>query len=190
MRDRLRAALAAYTPQPVEPDESLWPAAVLVLIYEHDGRPHVVFQKRTDRVDAHKGQVSLPGGGADPGDADLCYTALRETHEEIGVEPEDVEVLGQIDQIRTISNFIVTPYVGWLSRYPYEWRFSEHEVAYLLEVPIEHLRDPLNFVPDRRMVNGREMVLPSYRFEEDLIWGATGRMMANFLDIWEAAANG
>lgn len=187
MKDRLRLTLGEYAPQPVEPDAALWQAAVLVLIYEHDGRHHVVFQKRTDRVDTHKGQISFPGGGRDAEDDDLIRTALRETHEEIGVHPDHVEILGELDQIKTISNFIVTPYVGWLDRYPYEWRFSHDEVAYLLEAPIDHLLDPANFVADRRMINGREVVMPSYRFGDELIWGATGRMLTNFLDLWVSA---
>ena len=187
-REGLRAALANYRPQELEADPALWPAAVLVLIFDHLGEPHVVFQKRTDKVDSHKGQISFPGGGRDPEDMDLVQTALRETHEEIGARPEDVEILGRLDDHRTISNFLVTPFVGWLSHYPYEWRFSDDEVAYLLEVPVSHLLDPANFVPDRRTINGREVVLPSYRFEEDLIWGATGRMLTNFLDVWATMA--
>ena len=187
MREQLRAALSAYAPQSVDVDVSVWPAAVLVLLYEHNGEPHLVFQKRTDKVDAHKGQVSFPGGGRDPGDTDLAFTALRETHEEIGVHPSDIEIMGSIDQIKTISNFIVTPYVGWMARYPYEWQFSHDEVAYLLEVPVRHLLDPANFVPDRRLINGREVVVPSYQWRDDLIWGATGRMVSNFLDVWQAA---
>ncbi|OAI41291.1 hypothetical protein AYO38_04050 [bacterium SCGC AG-212-C10] len=187
MKEQLRRALEAYAPQGIEADGKLWPAAVLVLIYEHEGRPHVVFQKRTDKVDAHKGQISFPGGGKDPEDTDAIFTALRETHEEIGVHPDHVDILGQLDDIKTISNFLVTPYVGWLSHYPYQWRFSDDEVAYLLEVPIDHLRDRANYVPDRRIINGREVEMPSYRFEEDLIWGATGRMLTNFLDLWESA---
>jgi 8-oxo-dGTP pyrophosphatase MutT (NUDIX family) len=187
MKEQLRRALASYQPGTIEPESGVWPAAVLFLLYEHEGAIHTVFQKRTYKVDAHKGQISLPGGGRDPEDPDLITTALRETHEEIGVDPAHIEVLGAIDQIKTISNFIVTPYVGWLDRYPYEWVFSVHEVDYLLEVPVDHLRDPANFVPDRRRVNGREVVIPSYRWKHDLIWGATGRMVSNFLDIWETA---
>lgn len=186
-RDHLQAALAAYTPQPVDPDPAFWQAAVLILIYDHEGGQRVVFQKRTDKVDAHKGQISFPGGGQDPGDSSLVFTALRETHEEIGVQPEDVDILGEIDQIKTISNFIVTPYVGWLKYFPYEWRFSEDEVAYLLEVPLDHLANPANFVPDHRLIGGHEVILPSYRWGDDLIWGATGRMVSNFLDIVAAA---
>ncbi len=187
MRDRLRAAYSSYTPQAIDHDPSLWPAAVLFLLYEHEGRVHTVFQKRTHTVDAHKGQISLPGGGKDAEDPHLLHTALRETHEEIGVEPGHIEILGQLDQARSISNFAVTPYVGWLERYPYEWRFSHAEVARLIEVPVDHLLDPANFVPDRRLVNGRQVVMPSYQFGDDLIWGLTGRFVANFLDVWQTA---
>jgi hypothetical protein len=96
-------------------------------------------------------------------------------------------VLGQLDEIKTISNFLITPFVGWLDHYPYEWRFSDEEVDYLLEVPLDHLLDPATFVPDHRIANGREYVLPSYRFERDLIWGATAQMLRNFLDVYTAA---
>ena len=83
----------------------------------------------------------------------------------------------------TISNYRITPFVGWLARYPYEWRFSDHEVAYLLEVPLSHLLHPATRIPDRRFINGREVEFQSYQFGEDLIWGATARMLGNFLDI-------
>ena len=189
MREQLRKTLAGYEPQGIERDDSLWPAAVLVLVYEHNGRHHVVFQKRTDRVDAHKGQISFPGGGQDPEDeGDIIRTAGRETHEEIGVNPDHIDILGQLDDIKTISNFAVTPYVGWLSHYPYEWTFSDDEVAYLLEVPVDHLRHPDTYVPDRRLVNGVHREMPAYQWQDDLIWGATARMLTNFLDLWRVAA--
>jgi 8-oxo-dGTP pyrophosphatase MutT (NUDIX family) len=142
-----------------------------------------VFQKRTDHVRDHKGQISFPGGATDPEDETVLHTALRETHEEIGVHPEDIEVLGQLDDMVTVSNFRVTPFVGWLKRYPYQWKFSDIEVAYLLEVPIKHLLHPDTLVPDRRLINGREYIFSSYQWREDLIWGATARMLTNFLDI-------
>ncbi len=189
MKDSLRRALAAYEPQVIEHDPGKMAAAVLVLIYDHAGQQHVIFQKRTDRVQDHKGQISFPGGGMDPGDPDLVFTALRETHEEIGVHPGHVEILGRLDDMVTISNFRVTPFVGWLRHYPYDWRFSDDEVAYLLEVPISHLLHPATLIPDRRFVNGREYVLPSYQWQDDLIWGATARMLTNFLDVWNAAAS-
>jgi 8-oxo-dGTP pyrophosphatase MutT (NUDIX family) len=184
MKEPLRHALSRYSPLTVVADEPLWPAAVVALIYEHESRPHLVFQKRTSHVETHKGQISFPGGGRDETDPDLVFTALRETHEEIGVSPEDIEILGELDHIKTISGFHVTPYVGWMRRFPYTWTFSEAEVEYLLEVPLDHLLDPENFVPDRRVVDGVEHIMPSYRFGDDLIWGATGRMVSNLLEIW------
>jgi 8-oxo-dGTP pyrophosphatase MutT (NUDIX family) len=183
VKELIRQTLAAYEPQGIEDDPLVAKAAVLLLIFEHEGRAHVVFQKRTDHVRDHKGQISFPGGAQDPGDDDLLFTALRETHEEIGVRPEHVEVLGQLDDMITVSNFRVTPFVGWLAAYPYPWRFSDEEVAYLLEVPLDHLRDPANLVPDRRVINGREYVFQSYEWGQDLIWGATARMLGNFLDL-------
>lgn len=187
MKEALRRALDAYDPEPIEVEPEFPLAAVLVLIYEHHGQHYVVLQKRSEHVKDHKGQVSFPGGGMDPGDPDLVFTAIRETHEEIGVHPDDMEIIGQLDDIVTISNFRVTPYVAWLARYPYEWRFSDPEVAYLLEVPLDHLLDPSTLIPDRRVIRGREVVLPSYQFGDDLIWGATARMLTNFLDILASA---
>lgn len=183
MKEALREALGRYSPEAIE-ESAAAGAAVLVLLYEREARPHIVFQKRSELVLHHKGQVSFPGGAADPGDHDAVHTALRETHEEIGVHPGHVEVLGRLDDILTISNFHVTPVVGWLDRYPYTWRVREAEVAYLIEAAIDDLRDPVNFVEDRRVVGDREVVLPSYRAGKDLIWGATARMLTNLFDIW------
>lgn len=183
MKELLRAALSEYVPEPLDTDLVIPPAAVLVLLYEHKDEIHVIFQKRTDSVRDHKGQISFPGGAADLGDLDLLDTALRETHEEIGVARHDIDVLGRLDDMITVSNFRVTPYVGWLASYPYEWRFSDEEVAYLLEVPLRHLLDPATLIPDRRSINGRDYVFQSYQWGDDLIWGATARMLTNFLDI-------
>lgn len=191
MREELRRLLERYEPQLLEDEPGLAPAAVLALFYEDEaGTPHLVFQRRSDRVLHHKGQVSFPGGAMDPGDPDLLTTALRETHEEIGVAPEDVEPLGRLDDIVTISGFKVSPFVGWLRRYPYPWRFSPHEVAYLLEVPLPVLLDPETYVPDVRTFEGRQVVLPSYRVGTDLIWGATARILSNLLDLCAAALAG
>jgi len=183
VKDLFRQALAQYSPQGIDADPAIPRAAVLLLMYEHEGQPHVIFQKRTDHVEHHKGQISFPGGAADPGDPDLLFTALRETHEEIGVHPDHIDVLGELDQMLTVSNFRVSPYVGWLSHYPYGWRFSDEEVAYLLEVPLRHLADPASQIPDRRTINGRTYVFPSFEWQGDLIWGATARMLSNFLDV-------
>lgn len=182
MLEDLRRSLAAYEPDELI-DDSLVPAGVLILVYQRDGEPHIVFQRRTDHVDAHKGEVSLPGGAVDEGDPDLQFTALRESHEEIGIHPDEVEVLGRLDDLRTISNFRIRPYVGWYTGDQPVFTFSAFEVAYLLEVPIAHLQDPANFREDRRVFGEREVILPSYTFNEDLIFGATARIVTNFLDV-------
>ncbi|HKS92839.1 MAG TPA: CoA pyrophosphatase [Tepidiformaceae bacterium] len=187
-RDQVRVAMAGYHAESYDPDEPGRRAAVLMLLYERPDGVHIIFQKRTETVDDHKGQVSLPGGSMDPEDASLADAALRETFEEVGVQPADVELLGQLDELRTSTNYRITPFVGWLKRYPYEWRFSEHEVAYLMEVPLAYLMNPQTFIPDRRTMNGVTYTFPSYQFGPDLIWGATARMVANFLDICASIA--
>jgi 8-oxo-dGTP pyrophosphatase MutT (NUDIX family) len=158
-------------------------AAVLIPIYRKEETPHIVFQVRTDLVEHHKGQISFPGGAEDPGDSDLLMTALRETEEEIGLVAEDVEVWGQLDDLVTISNFVVTPYVGLVTRAaPYPFAPSGYEVAELLEAPLAHLHGPgLNL----EAVSWRDMRVPppSYSFGEHVIWGATARMLRQLLEL-------
>lgn len=184
MKEALRRVLTAYAPQEVELEAGSRDAAVLLLVYERGGEPHVVFQRRTETVEHHKGQISLPGGAVDPGDAGHAAAALRETHEEIGVHPGDVRLLGRLDDMITVvTNYRIRPFVGWFEG-SYGFRHSEREVAYLLEVPLAHLADPGTLVADVRVIGGREVVLPSYRFGDDLIWGATARVLTNFLDLY------
>ncbi len=103
--ERTRQALSEYIPRRLECGDAT-PAAILVLVYDRDGEAHVLFTERTHQVEHHKGQISFPGGASDEGDASLEATALRETAEEIGVEPEAVEIVGQLDEMLTISNFV------------------------------------------------------------------------------------
>jgi 8-oxo-dGTP pyrophosphatase MutT (NUDIX family) len=181
MIEQLRTALSAHTPRRIERDGFLR-AAVLIPLYERDGDHHVLLQVRTELVEHHKGQISFPGGAEDEGDIDLMMTALRETEEEIGLQREDVDVLGQLDDLVTISDFVVTPYVGLVTRpAPYPFAPSGYEVAELLEVPMAHLLRPdaLNTTP----VAWRdgEVPPPSYSYGHHVIWGATGRLLQTFL---------
>ena len=183
LREQLRDALALYEPGRSDRREAK-PAAVLLLLYERDDGIHLLFQERSHQVEHHKGQISFPGGARDDGDDGAAFTALRETHEEVGVAPEDVDLLGEIDEIWTISDFRVRPFVGWLRKWPYPFRFAPREVASLLEVPFDHLTDAANLVDDVREIDGGRVVLPSYRWGEHLIWGATARILTNFLDVY------
>jgi 8-oxo-dGTP pyrophosphatase MutT (NUDIX family) len=179
-RDLLRPLLANYEPKQND-EPGLIPAAVMLLLYERDGEEHLLFQVRSQLVEHHKGEISLPGGARDPEDESLLATALRETHEEIGVPPEHIEVFGRIDDFTTRTNFVMAPYIGAIiAPAPYPFRAATLEVDQLLEVPVAHLLSP---------VNAEEAIDPlgrlgrSYRFGDHLIFGATARVLDAFLGM-------
>jgi 8-oxo-dGTP pyrophosphatase MutT (NUDIX family) len=184
----IRYQLSLYVPKEV-PREDRPSAAVLIPLYFNRDSLHVVLTKRTDRVEHHKGEISFPGGARDPDDRDLVETALRESAEEIGLLPQHVDVLGRVDDFITISQFHVTAYVGAIdpSQSPYLWRPAVHEVAEVLEVPLDHLYDPRNLSDDERVLNGQRRRVPAYQFGEHLIWGATQRILQNFLEVARGA---
>ena len=185
MIEIIRTRLDAYEPSYIDAP-SLPKAAVLLPLYDAGGEPHVLFTVRSELVEHHKGQISFPGGAHDATDADLRHTAVRETFEEIGVAMEHVEILGQLDEMITISNFLVRPFVGRITEPgPYPFAHSEIEVAEILEVPLSHLRDEANVVIEPRTLQGREFLAYSYRFGDHLIWGATARILKQFLDLVE-----
>lgn len=184
MIEVIRARLAAYEPQYINDEPHLPRAAVLLPLYDTGGEPHVVFTKRSELVEHHKGQISFPGGAHDAEDPDLAHTAIRETFEEIGVAMDHVELLGQLDEMITISNFLVRPFVGRITEPgPYPFAHSEIEVAEILEVPLSHLRDETNVLAEQRMYQGREVTMYSYTFGDHVIWGATARILHQFLDL-------
>jgi len=182
MIERIRKALAGYAPQRL-PGQGLVRAAVLVPVYESAGVLHLVFIKRTEDVEHHKGQISFPGGTADATDRDLLATALRESQEEIGLDPADVRVLGQLDDHITVTNFLVSPFVGLVRRWPYPFVPSQREVAAILEVPLAYLLDSATLRLDRRHRNGQEILLPAYQWGEEVIWGATAHILRGFLAL-------
>lgn len=175
--------MTAYAPHLIA-GETLARAAVLVPLYENGDDTHVLFTRRSELVEHHKGQISFPGGAFDATDPDLRFTATRETWEEIGVTMDHVEVIGQLDEMITVSNFLVRPFVGRITEPgPYPFVHSEIEVAEILEVPLAHLRDEANVVAELRTYQGREIMAYSYRWREHLIWGATARILKQFLDL-------
>ena len=176
----LRRALAA-APESSSLDPSLVPAGVLVLIYPKEGDYHVLLNKRSDSVEDHKGEIAFPGGRTENGDGSVLETALREAHEEMGIAPADVEVLGRLDDVATISNYAITPFVGTIP-YPYVFAPNPNEVAEVLEEPIQELADPANHRVETRVYDGKLESRVAYAYDGRLVFGATARVVDNLLD--------
>lgn len=158
------------------------PAAVLVPMFDRDERPHIILTKRTHTLLEHPGQVSLPGGRRDPADTDLRMTALREAHEELGIAPEVVEVVGVLDDVATYqSAYIVTPVVGLMRSAP-ETRPNPDEIARVMEVSIAEILAFDAALPARP--NWREL---RYPLDGEDVWGATARILRGFAEIARAA---
>jgi 8-oxo-dGTP pyrophosphatase MutT (NUDIX family) len=165
-------------------DPSLMPAAVMVLLYPKDGEYCVLLNKRSQQVEHHKGEMSFPGGARDPSDQNSLETALRETEEEMGISRSDVTVLGRLDDIATRSNFGVRVYLGTIP-YPYPFNPSPLEVAEVVEIPLSALRDPANRRYETRWMNGETATACSYAHKQHLVFGATAKILQQFLEILE-----
>lgn len=156
-------------------------AAVLVALYVgEDGALHLVFTKRRDDLRRHPGEISFPGGRQDEGEADLRDTALREAHEEIGLPREAVELVGALRPVPTIAtNFAVHPFVGLIEP-GFAWVPSEGEVAAVLELSVADLRAGAR--RERLLRRGVPFRTDVYVVGEQLIWGATARILLDLLE--------
>ena len=179
--ERLRALLAGRRRRVCE-DPALRCAAVLVPLLLKDGEWHVLVTQRTNAVPHHKGQISFPGGACDKQDADILATALREAYEEIGVPPMAVDVLGLLDDMFTISHFVVTPVVGVIP-YPYPFRMNPAEVEAMVEVPLSFLRDPAHLRTEQVEFEGKPVELLFWDYGAYTIWGATARILKGLLEL-------
>ena len=183
LRDRLRRrtppAFAVYGDDRTGGEPSaITPASVLVPIVAHPEGLTVLFTKRTVHLKAHSGQVSFPGGRAEPGDPTPEFTALRESQEEIGLAPEKIEILARLPDYITRTGFQVTPVVGLLTP-PLELVPDPREVEDVFEVPLAFLLDPANHLRESREINGRTVGYYEMRFGPRVIWGATAGMVVN-----------
>lgn len=182
LRKRLDAALSRR-PRLTLDRSDLVSAAVLVPITDHGG-PHVVFTKKTSGVPHHKGQFSFPGGVVETRDGSRVETALREAWEEIRLPAEAVEVLGLLDDTPTrATNFVITPVVG-IVRDPVEFRPDGREIERVIEVPLATLRDPAIFRTEMWERDGQPHPVLFYQVSaDDLVWGATARILSQFLAL-------
>jgi len=162
-------------------------SAVLLLLFDRQGQTFIILTKRTQEVANHKGQISLPGGAAEPGDPTLLATALREAREELGIETDNLEVLGRLADVYTpVSNFIITPFVARLSAPP-SLRPDPTEVAQVIEVPLDALADLSAWWEEERddPIGGRRTVY-FFRHGTHIVWGATARILRQFMENRES----
>ena len=160
-------------------------AAVLIPLVRKDSEWHLIFTRRTDTVESHKSQVSFPGGGCDYDETQAEQTALREAQEEIGLNPRDVQILGRLNEVITITHFRVTPVVGIIP-WPYSFHLSRDEVSRVFSIPLNWMAqssnwDEFNFTPD-----GLQRAYPviTYRaYDGEVLWGVSARITQNFLEV-------
>lgn len=182
-RDDIRRRLATATPQVIErPD--FRHAAVLMPLYWLGDEPHVVFTKRSDKVPHHKGQIAFPGGSIDALDSDAFAAARRETWEEIGIPVDDVTLLGRLDDIITITHFVVTPFVAEIPA-GFAYRPNDFEIDEIFDVPLRELADPTRMREERVEFENRPY--PIYYFDHKgyNIWGATAKILRQMLAVTE-----
>jgi len=158
-------------------------AAVLVPLFREGAETYVLFTRRTETVEHHRGQISLPGGEEDALDRGPAETALRETEEELGIPRGEVRVLGLLDDVYTfVSGFVITPVVGTIS-HPITLQVNPHEIAEVLSVPLNVFRDPARQrVEVRERPTGERVEVLFYDHGPHEIWGATARIMKMFID--------
>lgn len=179
VRDRL-----AVLPPPRESElhtPSSRAAAVLVVLFEEHGEAHVVLTKRPETMPSHRGEIAFPGGKRDPGDVSLVAAALREAHEEIGLEPEAVEVAGELDSLSTVaSQFTIAPIIGLLAAPPV-LRPDPREVEAAFAVPISELLDLEAYREELWDLWGSWRPMAFFDLTGETVWGATARILAGFL---------
>ncbi len=170
--------------QPGDQPASARSAAALILLYPGDLGASFPLTMRRDDLPRHPGQISLPGGGIDPGE-DPAAAALREAHEEIGVDPADVRIIGALSPLWVIvSNFVVRPFVGVTDRRP-DFRAAPREVAEVIETPVHWVRDESRVGRDHRTRDGLGLAFPYFDFAGHRVWGATAMMLGEFAALWD-----
>jgi 8-oxo-dGTP pyrophosphatase MutT (NUDIX family) len=183
MQDKLRELLLQRNRRVVK-DETLKPSAVLLPLFIKNGEYHLIFIKRGQGVEDHKGEISFPGGLYEKGDEGLEKTALREAFEEIRIHPQDVKILGMLDDTKTIStHYRVTPIVGIIP-HPYSFTINTVEVDEIIDISINHLLDEGNSGEESITRGGITYTGDVYHYKHYLIWGATARILKNLLNLW------
>jgi 8-oxo-dGTP pyrophosphatase MutT (NUDIX family) len=186
MEKELKRTLSAHNKKHISCASKIQ-SAVLVPLFDKDGECHMLFTQRSNKVAYHKGQISFPGGARSEADSGLLDTALRESWEEIGLKPEDAIVVGELDDIPTVTSvFIISPFVAVIP-YPYTFTPNPNEIVDIFDVPVSALMDEANFRQEYTISEGEPSSAYVYEYDGRVIWGATARIVKQFLDIIQAA---
>ncbi len=179
--------LLASRQKPEFTDTGAVPAAVLVPLFFKDGQCHILFTKRTEHVPKHRGEISFPGGAFEPYDGSLLKTALRESHEEIGLREDDIEVLGALNDLPTlVSGYVIYPFIGVIP-YPHTLNLNPFETESVIEAPVIELIDTSRFYEETRFKEGKPWKVYFYQYGDKLIWGATANILRQFLSVFKEA---
>ncbi|SDU17073.1 CoA pyrophosphatase [Geopseudomonas guangdongensis] len=181
MLDELRRRVQAHSPLALPSDRPFPEAAVLMPITRSD-EPQLVLTLRASGLSTHGGEVAFPGGRRDPEDASLVFTALREAHEEVGLSPGLVEVVGPLSTQVSRHGIKVTPYVGFIPDYV-EFKANDGEIAAVFSVPLAFFRDDPREITHRIDYLGYSWYVPSYRYGGFKIWGLTAIMIVELVNL-------
>jgi 8-oxo-dGTP pyrophosphatase MutT (NUDIX family) len=173
-------AVRNYFPRPIVA-KGLKPAAVLVPIHEGVGGLFVTLIERAATLRSHGGEIGFPGGSLTAEDKDALSAALREFQEEIGIAPENVDVIGQLDDVTVSSGYVVTPFVG-IVKLPFNARPNTEEVTSMISAPVSALLEPACFRAELK-TNGQPRTIYHFRYQALDIWGATARILKQFLQV-------
>ncbi len=186
LRAQLRNRLIQQQPK-LDTERDARPAAVLLPLYQERDIWHLLFTRRTEFVESHRGQVSFPGGVIDSEDESPTQAALREIQEEVGIRPEDIDILGMLEPLLTTTQYAITPIVGTFP-WPYDLRLNRDEVASVFGVSLEWLADKNNLEVRQRDFPVSGSSIPVYYFKPyqgEIIWGATALLTLNLLRLVE-----
>lgn len=181
MLDLMRSRVLDYQPRQIDV-VGLPEAGVLIPVTCVHEQPEIILTVRSQRLSTHSGEVAFPGGRRDPGDVDLCYTALREAHEEIGLLPELVDVVGPMGSLVSRYGIKVTPYVGIVPDV-FDLAPNSGEIEEVFRVPVEFFLEDQREMTHRIDYEGRSWYVPSYRFQGHKIWGLTALMLVELMNV-------
>jgi len=183
-KEAIKALLRSREPKRIPVTDMLYKeSSVLVPLFLNQDQVWLLFTKRANTVEHHKGEISFPGGRVDVHDSTWEHTAVRETFEEIGVKEEHIEILGQLDDMTTLTTqFIIHPFVGIIP-YPYSFQVNAREVEQVIEIPLRFFFDRSQPEAHSIEYQGDCLEVPAFIYGDAVIWGATERILEHFVNL-------